>query len=274
MSITTPLQVRRCGRTGTSSPETEGKPTRGGGTLPHRLDPEWLILRLTGPDFPDEDQQSSEVRPLSIPSPNDAHWAVVQGPHDMMKGTAINGRPYETAVAVTPPGRFALEPTLPPPRPAPQAPSDDEDPYQLDVSDESSEDDRPAKKKKQPNSIDPQDNGYISDFWGMHYLNGSTMVERDNSLCFMYSNRVYYSKCSNALFVGQSATDASTFERNNYDAYCPPNSNQTYARAIRGIPNSIFKFNKLLTLILDKSDHFRYREAEEAFLLLRELYVS
>jgi len=100
------------------------------------------------------------------------------------EGTVINGRPYETAVAVTPPGQFAPEPTitLPPPRPAPQAPSDDEDHYQLDVSDESSEDDRPAGKKKQPNPINPQDDGYIPDFWGVRYPNGSTTAERDNSL--------------------------------------------------------------------------------------------
>ena len=136
------------------------------------------------------------------------------------EGTTINGRPYETAVAVTPPGQFAPEPTitLPPPRPALQAPSDDEDPYQLDMSDEFSEEDRPTKKKKQPNPIDPQDDRYIPDFWGVRYPNGSTTAERDNSLCFMYSNRVYCSKRSNALFIGQSATDASTFERNNYNA--------------------------------------------------------
>ena len=161
---------------------------------------------------------------------------------------------------------------MPPPRPAPQAPSDDEDPYQLNVSDESSEDDHPAKKKKQPNPIDPQDDGYIPDFWGVRYPNESTTVERDNSLRFMYLNQAYYSKHSNALFVGQSATDASAFERNSYDTYCPPTSNQTYARTIWGIPGSIFELNKLLTLIKDRSDRFRYWEAEEAFLLLRKLY--
>jgi len=135
------------------------------------------------------------------------------------EGTTINSRPYETAVAVTPPGQFAPEPTitLPPPRPAPQAPSDDEDPYQLDMSDESSEDDCPTKKKKQPNPIDPQDDGYIPDFWGVCYPNRSTTAERDNSLCFMYSNQAYCSKRSNTLFIRLSATNTSTFELNNYD---------------------------------------------------------
>ena len=191
------------------------------------------------------------------------------------EGTVINGRMYEIAVAVTPPGQFVPEPTitLPPPRPAQQAPSDDEDPYRFDVSDESSEDERPTKgKKKQPNPIDPQDDGYIPDFWGVCYPNGSTTAERDNSLRFMYSNRAYFSKRSNALFIGRSATDASIFKRNSYDAYYPPNSNQTYARSIRGIPGSIFELDKLLTLVKDKSDRFSFREAEEAFLLLRELY--
>jgi len=173
-----------------------------------------------------------------------------------LTGTVINGRTYEIAVAVTPPGQFVPEPTitLPPPRPAQQALSDDEDPYRFDVSDESSEDKRPTKgKKKQPNPIDPQDDGYIPDFWGVCYPNGSTTAERDNSLRFMYSNRAYFSKRSNALFVGRSATDASIFERNSYDAYYPPNSNQMYARSIRGIPGSIFELDKLLTLVKDKS---------------------
>ena len=110
------------------------------------------------------------------------------------EGTIINGRLYETAVAVTPLGQFALEPiiTLPPSRPAPQAPSDDENPYKFDVSDESSKDNRPAKKKKkQPNPIDPQDNRYIPDFWSVCYPNRSPTVERGNSLHFMYSNQAY-----------------------------------------------------------------------------------
>ena len=99
---------------------------------------------------------------------------------------------YKIAVVVTPPGQFILEPTITllPPRPAQQAPSDNEDPHRFDVSDESSEDERPAKgKKKQPNPIDPQDNGYIPDFWGMCYPNGSTTAEQDNSLRFTYSKR-------------------------------------------------------------------------------------
>ena len=190
------------------------------------------------------------------------------------EGASLNGRPYETAVKVTPPGQFVPEPsiTLPPPRPALQVPSDDDDPYRFDESDESSdESDRPTKKK-QPNPIDPQDDGYIPDFWGICYPNGSPTAERDNSLRFMYSNRAYFSRRSNALFVGQSAADASAFERDHHDAYYPPNSNQTYVRSIRGIPGSILELNKLLTLVKDRTNRFRYREAEEAFLLLRELY--
>ena len=47
------------------------------------------------------------------------------------------------------------------------------------------------KKKKQPNPINPQDDGYISDFWGVCYPNKSPTVEWGNSLRFMYSNQAY-----------------------------------------------------------------------------------
>ena len=210
-----------------------------------------------------------------IPSSCDAHWAIIQDPMPQQgEGIFLNSRPYEAAVNVTPLGQFVPEPsiTLPPPRPAPQAPSDDDDPYRFNESDESSNEDDHHAKKKQPNPVDPQDDGYIPDFWGVCYPNGSPTAKRDNSLRFMYSNRAYFSRRSNALFVKQSATDASAFERDHHDAYYPPNSNQTYARSIRGIPGSILELNKLLTLIKDRINRFRYREAEEAFLLLRELY--
>jgi len=43
-------------------------------------------------------------------------------------------------------------------------------------------------------------------------------------------------------------------------------------RSYQGIPGSIFELNKLLTLIKDRSKCFSFQEAEEAFLLLCELY--
>ena len=177
----------------------------------------------------------------------------------------INGRQYETAIETTPPGQLVPIPIITIP---PVIVASSPDPYGLDESDEPDEGNRPPPPKDNA----PPDDGYIPVFWGVRQPPGAAAVERDNSFRLMFSNCAYYSSRSNSLFVGRSATDASTYEHHYSGPYCPPNASQLYARAPRGVPLNIRKVRKLLTLIKDRKRKFSVRDTDEAFLILLELY--
>lgn len=67
----------------------------------------------------------------------------------------------------------------------------------------------------------------------------------------MLSSHIYYSEHSNSVFTGQSASDASLYEKDYDNAYRPSLENQVYARAPRGIPQDPFEVNRLLTILND-----------------------
>ena len=177
----------------------------------------------------------------------------------------INRRQYETAIKTTPLGQLVPIPTITIP---PVIVASSPDPYGLDESNESDEGNRPPPPKDNA----PLDNGYIPVFWGVQQPLGATSVERDNSFRLMFSNRAYYSSCSNSLFVGQSVTDASTYKHHYSGPYCPPNASQLYTRAPRGVPLNIREVHKLLTLIKDRKGRFSVRDTDKAFLILLEFY--
>jgi len=148
--------------------------------------------------------------------------------------TTINGRRYEAAIEVTPPGQLVPYPNiiLPPQREAPVEVESD-DPYGLDVSDESDEDDDEDNRVAKPeveSTAHLHFDGHIPDFWGARHIEGPNRAERDNSFRFMLSSHVYYSERSNSVFTGQSASDASLYERDYDRAYRPMLNNQVYAR--------------------------------------------
>ena len=181
------------------------------------------------------------------------------------------GRRYEAAIEVTPPGQLVpyLNIILPPQREAPIEVKSD-DPYDLDVSDESDEDDEVAKPEVESTAHLHFD-GHIPDFWGARHIEGPNRAERDNSFRLMLSSHIYYSERSNSIFTRQSALDASLYERDYDRAYRPTLNNQVYARAPRGIPQDPFEVNRLLTLLGSRA-RFTSHEQIEAFLLLTELY--
>ena len=190
------------------------------------------------------------------------------------EGMTINGHCYEAAIEVTPLGQLMPYPKiiLPPQREAPIKIKSD-DPYDLDVSNKSDKDDEDDKvAKPEPESTAHLHfNRHISDFWGARHIEGPNRAEHDNSFRLMLSSHVYYSKRSNSIFTGQSASDASLYERDYHRAYHPMLNNQVYARAPRGIPRDPFEVNRLLTLLGDRA-RYTNRERIEVFLLPTELY--
>jgi len=154
--------------------------------------------------------------------------------------------------------------------------SESDDLYNLDESDDDDdkEEDEDGGDEARPTPsamTSPHFDGYIPEFWGVRYTEGPDRPERNNSFRFMLSSHAYYSEQSNSVFTGQSASDASLYERDYAGAYRPSLNNQVYARAPRGVPRDPFEVNQLLTTLNDRS-RFTTRERIEAFLLLTELY--
>ena len=84
------------------------------------------------------------------------------------EGTTINGRHYEVAIEVTPPGQLVPYPNilLPPPR---EIPSESDDPYGFDESDEDNDE---TVRPEPENAPHLHFDGYIPDFWGARHIEG------------------------------------------------------------------------------------------------------
>jgi len=135
----------------------------------------------------------------------------------------INGGPYEAAIEVTPLGPFVPNPDIPIP-PQVEHASESDDLYNLD---ESNDNDNEEKDENDGDEARPTPSattslhfdGYIPEFWGVRYTEGPDRPERNNLFQFMLSSHVYYSEQSNSVFTGQSASDASLYERDYAGAY-------------------------------------------------------
>ncbi len=186
----------------------------------------------------------------------------------------INGRLYEGAVIVTPPGPFVPEPDIlssvplalsdsPPVRDGPQ------DPYNFSESDE---EDGPQNQVLQGPRDMSDDGGHVPKFWGLREVEGFPRYERDNCLRQMLSRSVYFSPRTNTVFAGQTATDASRYEMDNRETFpLSQISSQVYARSPRGIPMNPLEARKLVTVV-KTPQKFSHRERAEAYLLLVELH--
>ena len=103
-------------------------------------------------------------------------------------------------------------------------------------------------------------------------MDGFPRYERDNGLRHMLSRNVYFSPQTNTVFAGQTATEASRYETNNWEMFLLSQLNsQVYARSLRGIPMNPMQARKLITIVRG-SARFSNRERAEAYLLLLELH--
>ena len=210
-------------------------------------------------------------------------------PDNRPEATILNGRPYEPATKVTPPGSLREEPNVlqrnagpvePPPPAEPDTGVRDEY-YNFDESDE--EEERPRRRGKnppQPAEYEPNDDLVVPPFWGVVRVSdwmgipGNEGYERNNSFRGMLSRHAYHSQRSNAVFVGVSAREAAQFEADSDQAYTPHGRERHHAYQVtrRGIPMTATEVRKLRTIARDSS-RFSPRERTESFLLLRELYL-
>ena len=205
------------------------------------------------------------------------------GPSARRRGTEaatpkmINGRPYESAMRVRPPGTLRPEPEILQhrtgrvPRTDPTN-DNNEDPYEFSHSDEDS--DEPILL----DADDLADDHLVPRFWGVVRVPdydglGHEGYERDNSMRGMLSPETYHSRLTNDVYVGQRARDALRHERNGdapYREHQP--HDQVAVRTKRGLPMNPKEVAKLRTIVVDSKRRFSRQEQLEAFLLLKELH--
>lgn len=206
----------------------------------------------------------------------------------------INGREYEGAVKVSPPGPFRPEPQLlqrpatireTTPPPASMAGGGTEtrpvdDYYNFSESD-SSDGGEVTRAPARRDDRDLTDSVDVPPLWGVVRVEdwggvpGRPGYERDNSLRGMLSRDAYHSRRSNMVFVGLTAQAARTAEGRNsrtFRVQTVMQRHQAYDRTIRGIPMNPEEVKKLLTVVNDQKGRFSERERAEAWMLLRELY--
>ena len=213
-----------------------------------------------------------------------------KAPADRPEPITINGRTYEPAVKVLPPGALRPEPHLlqrdiqrtnPPPGGDNEERGND-DPY-AGFMDDSSEDDDDAVED--PANHDDNSLAYdfvIPPFWGAVRVNdfngvpGQEGFERDNSFRNMLSGGAYYSRRTNTVYVGQSAREAREHDskedwEKKFDVFQSCSNHQAYVRARRGVPLEPQEVKKVRTVV-NGGRRFTDRVRVEAWLLLRELY--
>ena len=222
-----------------------------------------------------------DVTPRHQPPPRPVH---VQRPHQQQhqqprqqpRVVVINGREYDEAVEVRPPGPLVPEPTItqaPATEPRRMSPIEGRiyDPeYDFDESDHSDDEDDGPQRVVHRTIEDRR----IPQFWGARIGDGREEVERDNHLRNMLSRHTYVSRETNTVYVGRTATEASRIEIQSRRIFYPPRG-QIYARATRGIPLDPAEVRRLRTVVGSAGYGKKgtsIRERAEAYLLLRELY--
>ena len=164
--------------------------------------------------------------------------------------TMINGRPYEAAIRVSPPGRLVPEPEIQqrPPTTTGQTPSprgeddepkghDEDDPYNFDMSNESDDGSTAFRDDR-----DLEEDMEVPQFWGVVRVGdwggvrGRIGYERDNVLRNMLSPNAYYSRLTNRVFVGKLAWAARAAKSTKFIGYRTVAGRHAYDRTVRGIP--------------------------------------
>ncbi len=135
-----------------------------------------------------------------------------------------------------------------------------------------------AKQKRKKKNRDEQqrreherrvlnDPGRIPDVWGMY--RHRTFTERDNSMRYMLSWKVHYSRRTNTVAAGTSAHIQSRMDFTGQPPY--PASHAVYTAASHGLPMNPGEVDRLIQLAETPSHQPGLQV--EAFILLMELYT-
>ena len=203
---------------------------------------------------PPQSVRRQDVAPRHQPPPRPVH---VQRPHQQYQQprqqpqiVVINGREYDEAVEVRPPGPLVPEPTIvqtPTTEPRRMSPIEGRihnPEYDFDESDHSDDEDEEPQQVVRRTIEDRQ----IPLFWGVRIRDEREETERDNHLHNMLFRHTYVSRETNTVYVGRTATEASRIEIQSRRIFYPPRG-QVYARAMRGIPLDPAEVRRLCTII-------------------------